>query len=360
MGVYTVCLTASNYLAPVWAGYANDNLGWEWVFWISALIAGLLAVLLFFFMEETNYNRGTSELSEKHDAGVVAHDAESTAADEKDKDAGTSVTVTVANAGERTLEGTEWSFVKKLLPFRERYASNKTMFAMAYRPLLYFRYPVVVWSGILYGSSLVWYNVLNATASMLWTQNYGFSASKVGLSYLAPSLGSIVAIAYCGFADHKFLLWQTRRKNGIREPEDRLWLLLLMAVLMPTALILWGVGAARHIHWFGLIVGTFLIGFCNPPMGSMPINYTTDSYKDLSGETLLTVMIIRNSLSFGIGYAITPWLNMGLQNTFITAAFACMAVILSFLIMVKWGKTFRKRSRASYWKYVESSVMPHH
>jgi MFS family permease len=195
---------------------------------------------------------------------------------------------------------------------------------------------------------------------MLLTQVYGFSASKVGLSYLAPSIGSILAIGYAGYADQKFFLWQTRRKNGVREPEDRLWLLLLMAVLMPTALILWGVGAARQIHWMGLMAGTFLIGFCNPPMGSMPLNYTIDSYKDLSGEMLLTIMLIRNSLSFGIGYAITPWLNMGLQNTFIVAAFASMVVLLSFLIMVKWGKSFRNRSKTSYWKYVESSVMPHH
>lgn len=89
-------------------------------------------------------------------------------------------------------------------------------------------------------------------------------------------------------------------------------------------------------------------------------NYVTDAYKDLSGEVILTVILIRNSLSFGIGYAITPWLDMGLQNTFILAAFACMAVVLSFLIMVKWGKKFRANSRVSYWKYVETSVMPHH
>lgn len=86
----------------------------------------------------------------------------------------------------------------------------------------------------------------------------------------------------------------------------------------------------------------------------------TDSYKDLASEVILTVILIRNSLSFGIGYAITPWLNMGLQNTFITAAFASLGVILTFLIMVKWGKMFRSKSRFSYWKYVESSVMPHH
>jgi MFS family permease len=158
MGMYTTCLTASNYLAPVWAGYANDNLGWEWVFWLSAIIGGLLVVVLVFFMEETNYNRGTSELDEKHahNTGVVAHDAESRLS-EKDKDVVGTVTITVANAGDRALDGTQWSFIQKLMPYRERYASNKTMLAMVYRPFLYFRYPIVVWSGIVIGSSLVWY-----------------------------------------------------------------------------------------------------------------------------------------------------------------------------------------------------------
>lgn len=158
MGVYTVCLTASNYLAPVWAGYANDNLGWEWVFWISAIIGAVLVVLLFFFMEETNYNRGTSELSEKHDhvAVQIAHDQETAVEGEKEKQPEVNITVTVANADQRQLEGSEWSYLKKIAMYRERYASNKTMFAMAYRPLLFFRYPVVLWSGLLYGSSLVW------------------------------------------------------------------------------------------------------------------------------------------------------------------------------------------------------------
>lgn len=160
MGIYTVCLTASNYLAPVWAGYANDNLGWEWVFWISAIIAALLVVLLFFFMEETNYNRGTSELSEKHDhaAVAIAHDQEARAAadGDKEKEQEIGITVTVANADHRRLEGTEYTYLKKIGLYRQRYASNKTMFAMAWRPLLFFRYPVVLWSGLIYGSSLVW------------------------------------------------------------------------------------------------------------------------------------------------------------------------------------------------------------
>lgn len=199
-----------------------------------------------------------------------------------------------------------------------------------------------------------------ATASLIWTKNYNFSAGLVGLAYLAPTLGSLLAAPYCGWFANKFVLWRTRRKGGVREPEDRLWTLLPTAIIMPAGLILWGVGAAEHVHWFGLMFGLFLIGFANPPMAATSINYTVDSYKDLSGEMLLTVILIRNSLSFGMGYAVTPWLTMGLQNTFITAGFACMAVILTTFIVIKWGKAWRSHSRTSYWKYVATSVMPHH
>lgn len=46
-------------------------------------------------------------------------------------------------------------------------------------------------SGLLYGSSLVWYNVLNATASLLLSNPpYNFASSDVGLMYLGPLCGA--------------------------------------------------------------------------------------------------------------------------------------------------------------------------
>ena len=43
---------------------------------------------------------------------------------------------------------------------------------------------------------------------------------------------------------------------------------------------------------------------------------------------------------------------MGYQNAFIVAGFAGMAAASVFVIMMIWGKTFRERSRAEYWKLV--------
>ena len=49
-------------------------------------------------------------------------------------------------------------------------------------------------AGFIYGCALVWYNVLNATASLILSaEPYGFAASMVGLMYAAPLLGAFVS-----------------------------------------------------------------------------------------------------------------------------------------------------------------------
>ena len=88
----------------------------------------------------------------------------------------------------------------------------------------------------------------------------------------------------------------------------------------------------------------------------------------------MTVILIRNTMSFAIGYGVTPWVtNLGsvstsleiahlaltsialysYQNCFIVAAAAGLVQILSFLIFVKYGKMFRMNSTQRYFKYVK-------
>jgi len=51
--------------------------------------------------------------------------------------------------------------------------------------------------------------------------------------------------------------------------------------------------------------------------------------------------------------SITPWIeNMGYQNCFISAAFIGLACALTFLVMIKFGKSIRVNSREKYWQIV--------
>lgn len=93
-----------------------------------------------------------------------------------------------------------------------------------------------------------------------------------------------------------------RRNNGIVEAEQRLWPFTACLVVLPGALILWGVGAAHSVHWFGLIVAMYFLAFVNTTGITLSVNYLVDSYKELSGDAMASVMIVRNTMSFAIGY----------------------------------------------------------
>ena len=103
-----------------------------------------------------------------------------------------------------------------------------------------------------------------------------------------------------------------------------------------------------------------VIGFTNISGAIISISYCIDSYRELSDEAIVTVILIRNTMSFAVGYrsvcsilpflhaefcrSITPWVtNMGLQDAFIVAAFAGLAQVLSFLVFVKYGRRLRER-----------------
>jgi MFS family permease len=134
------------------------------------------------------------------------------------------------------------------------------------------------------------------------------------------------------------------------EAEHRLYPFALTTILVPATLILWGVGAAHGIHWFGLIVAMCLLAFSSTAGITLSVNYLIDSYHEISGDAMATVIIVRNTMSFAIGYGITPWIDgMGYQNCFISAAFIGMVACLAFAVMIKWGKFFREQSKESYW-----------
>lgn len=104
----------------------------------------------------------------------------------------------------------------------------------------------------------------------------------------------------------RFSDWLTlklaRRNNGIMEAEYRLWPFLACLILVPGSLLLWGVGAAHGVHWFGLIVAMCLIASTNTCGITLSVNYMVDSYRELSGVAMASVILVRNTMSFAIGY----------------------------------------------------------
>lgn len=175
----------------------------------------------------------------------------------------------------------------------------------------------------------------------------------VGVSYLSPCVGVTVATFYTGKIGDWVVLKLTRRNGGIWESEHRQYLFLLSIILVPASLILWGVGAYHGVHWFGLIVAMAMLA-CAVTIGcQLSLSYCIDTYKDLGGEAVITVIIIRNTMACAFGFGVTPWItNMGYQNAFLVAAFVGMAQVCSFFLIVRFGPALRKSSKERYYKYV--------
>ncbi|RDW69776.1 hypothetical protein BP6252_08796 [Coleophoma cylindrospora] len=352
LAIYGLSLAFSGKFAPVFAAFINSGQGWKWTLWWCAIGMGISFVYCFFLMEETNYDRHIS-------TSTLTVDSSTEAVGEQEKTTGDEKT-TPTTADPATEEMGQITYPRKTywqkLSVVDKKRPNRVLDIM-WAPFKFFRFPVVVWAGFMYGTNgLVWPGILNATASPLYTGTYHFNSSDVGFAYFGAVVGMVIGSLWVAFAGPKLVLRLARRNKGVAEPEHILWLFLASLVCVPFAMLLWGLGAAYHVHWFGLVFAQCVLAISSTLCLSTAIQYATSTYRDLGGELITTIILIRNTLSFAINYGITPWINaQGRRDTFITVAAIALVCNGTMFIFIKYGKKMRERSAPLYWKYVEQA-----
>ncbi|CAD0092216.1 unnamed protein product [Aureobasidium vineae] len=368
IALYGVSLGASGKLAPVFSAFINSGMGWEWTLGI-----GIAFIFCFLLMEETNYDRRTTQsslpslqasleiasepglVSEKVTAKDGVQVGEPTSTDNKQLyEDQHSIDVAAAELGQVTYpRKTYWQKLSVI----DKKRPNRILDIM-WAPFKFFTFPVVVWAGFQYGlQGLVYPGILNATASVTYTNSfYRFSSDAVGFAYFAAVVGMILGSLWVTLAGPRLVIRLARRRGGISEPEDILWLFLASAVVVPFALILWGVGSSHHVHWSGLVIAQASLAISSTLCLSTAIQYATSAYRDLSGELITTIILIRNTLSFAINYGINPWIDtMGTQNTFVTAAVIAFVLHSTMFLIIPFGHRLREHSARRYWTYVEKA-----
>jgi len=135
-----------NYFAPVICGFIAERQGWQWVFYWPAIFLGFTFIFLFFFMEESNYNRKTTGIvtaPETPPAGVGTD-----LGDHEKAHPVTSQSMASIEAGTASK-----SYAQKLSVWQPMPGQN--MFERAKRSLQYLSWPVIAYCGFSYGSYLI-------------------------------------------------------------------------------------------------------------------------------------------------------------------------------------------------------------
>jgi hypothetical protein len=73
---------------------------------------------------------------------------------------------------------------------------------------------------------------------------YNFGDVGIGLLNLPAFIGTLIGFVWGGPLSDWSIVWFTKRNNGIYEPEMRLYLATLPALLGPVGLFLYGYGTA--------------------------------------------------------------------------------------------------------------------
>ncbi|KAA8896867.1 hypothetical protein TRICI_006822 [Trichomonascus ciferrii] len=341
LAVYILATSIGTYLGPLIAGYFADGPGWRWIGWSGVIASGILLLALLFSHEETYFDRN----AESPITPSVSHD------DEKDGQSDEGVE-TLANPPK-----TYWQNIAIITPATNIQGFGfKQYLKRLWLQLRVFTFPAVIYSGLQWGAQDAWLTFYMTTQDEDWSLSpWNYSDAGVAIMNVPTLIGALIGCIYGGVLSDKFSEFMARRNGGIREPETRLWLMGLTAIIAPIGMFLFGVGTARYWSWPVPYVGLGFIGFGWGCAGDLSMAYLMDCYPEMVLEGMVGVAFINNMIGCIFTFACSPWIDaQGNFKTYIAIGILEFVFMVLTIPMIYYGKESRRWTKKSYVKFLES------
>ena len=294
-------------LGPLFGGIIVQRLNWRWVFWILAIVSGTNTLAGFVFLKETY-------------APVLLarrkNDYERDSPDHK----------TYRYVGQD-----------------DRPVYSKIVASLA-RPVRIFVQPIVLimsfYQALVFGTTYSLYtNMQN-----IYSGNYGLDTEQVGLLYLFPGVGFLIAVRFLVPRIDTVYNALTARNKGKAEPEYRLPLANIGAVTIPLSLFWFAWTVEYHAPWPATIVSTLFYGIGQVMIVNCVQNYFIDSFEKYAASAIAAGAVFRSILG-GITPLFAPVIfdALGYGWGISVFAFVALAIAPAPLIFYYFGASIRKK-----------------
>ncbi|KAF5002152.1 hypothetical protein FDECE_10714 [Fusarium decemcellulare] len=296
-------------IGPIIGGYLVEHAGWRWVFRLLAIMGAALGALAAIVMRETYapvlLQRKVNRLRKE-----------------------------TGNTELRSSLGTR----------------NKKVIKMAaIRPLkLLVGTPMVTFIALYIGIAFGILNLLIATFSFVYVENYGFSEGESGLSFLPAGLGMMVGVLSVGPICDTLVkrAREAQPPEAPYRPEVKLvpWLAVPTGLMLSVGLFIYGWAVQYQVHWIVPMVGVAVLSTGMMGVTTCVQNYLIDSYPRYASSGSAAITLFR-SLIGGLlplsGLRLYDALGWGWGNSLL--GFIALGLVPIPVLFYYFGEKIRKR-----------------
>ncbi|CAK3774877.1 major facilitator superfamily transporter isoform A [Lecanosticta acicola] len=373
MSWYVNASAGGNTIGPLICGFVITHSRWRVHKWHAFALVAFNFLLVLFFVPETRYDRSFNEEDMASDTTISQRNSSEPSAGEvkeapeaAETQDGVNFVATdpqkqqplpVINANDpahchhSTEQIPKRTFLQDLSIW-PGLAKDINPLLLFLRPLPFICYPAVILAFLGFAVSLAWVVCINILNSfVLQAPPYNFSPDINGLINIPGLIGNLIGAWIGGWCLDRYSNWQSKRHAGTFQPETRLHLLIIPALVVPAGCLVWGYGVANTLHWTALFFAYGMVSVGLTAVPTMTMTYVSDSYLPINADCLTLVVGLKNVVAFGILYGVVPWVHeAGNVNVFGTQAGVYVAIMALAVPLVIWGG--RVRHWSAGWRII--------
>ncbi|WFD32005.1 hypothetical protein MSPP1_003047 [Malassezia sp. CBS 17886] len=225
MSMYTLSPVLGPCIGPIFAGWIIQEYGpekWPWIFWVSTMFGGLVALAGVFTLRETYAPRildNKAARLRKETGNERLHTA---------------------------FQGSE-TYMKRVI-----HQFTRPMYFLFTQPVVLMP---CIYQALMYGCQYL----LLAIFPSVYRDYYGQPPGIASLHYLAYLVGFLVTGQIGGRMVDRVYRRLKEKNGGVGKPEYKLPVLLTTGILMPAGLLIFGWTVRYHCHWIAPDIGIVLI-----------------------------------------------------------------------------------------------------